>query len=252
MKFLYRLAIALFRLLFGSMVRPRPRMRRSSWLTDKTQTVLTPTPLPGRERGFKPKRLPPPLLPHGEKGWKNKGQRFVSQPGRSRLHSPKFTSNNAYKYEEYDDLDSNDSDSPDYRNTLMVGHNNHLATHPYSLTINNYSPLYQPIYYPHILQWQGINDEYDQDYQDEYEDDYEEDLNDSYGTIEYRFETFGSDTFIEYSYEGNLDEQEILQALNWLWTSSADRSNPNRTNVLTGTLRIPLLSRRSIGLPYVK
>jgi hypothetical protein len=41
---------------------------RKPWLTDKTQTALTPTPLPERERAFEPRFLtevPSPLVGEG-------------------------------------------------------------------------------------------------------------------------------------------------------------------------------------------
>lgn len=157
---------------------------------------------------------------------------------RSQFYEPEFELNNTYEYDGFDDQD--EFDSRDDFNTKAI--TSYLMARPYPLQTSHYTSSYTPGYSPQMLQWEGG---YDEDYQDEY-DEYE--LDDSYGTVAYRFETFGGDTFIEYSYEGDLDEQEIVQALNWLWTSSVDRSNPDRSNVLTGTLRMPMLPSRSISL----
>lgn len=110
-----------------------------------------------------------------------------------------------------------------------------------------YSPYPQPGY-SSLSQWQGINDEYDDEDEDEYDDEYAEDeLEEEYGIVEYRFETFGGDTFIEFSYEGDLDEQEIVRVLNSLWASTADRTHNLLTNqVLAGTLRMPVLPSRPV------
>ncbi|MBW4658463.1 MAG: hypothetical protein KME15_07300 [Drouetiella hepatica Uher 2000/2452] len=178
---------------------------------------------------------------------------FVGSPARlrprvrrSQFYEPKFELNKTYEYDSFDD--QNEFDSQDDFNTKAI--TSYLMTHPYPLQTTHYTSSYKPGYCPQMLQWRGG---YDEDYQDEYEDEYDEyELDDSYGTVEYRFETFGGDTFIEYSYEGDLDEQEIVQALNWLWTSSVDRSNLDRSSVLTGTLRMPMLPGRPIGLPYLR
>jgi hypothetical protein len=107
-----------------------------------------------------------------------------------------------------------------------------------------YSPYPQPSHYSSLSQWQGIDDEYGDEYEDEYE---ENDLDEEYGIVEYRFETFGGDTFIEFSYEGDLDEQEIVRVLNSLWSSTADRTHNSLTNqVLAGTLRMPVLPSRPV------
>ncbi|NJR66682.1 MAG: hypothetical protein HC772_17390 [Leptolyngbyaceae cyanobacterium CRU_2_3] len=48
---------------------------------------------------------------------------------------------------------------------------------------------------------------------------------------------------IEFSYEGALDEQEIISALNLLWASSPNRHN----RILSGTLRLPLSYHQPIA-----
>ena len=69
------------------------------------------------------------------------------------------------------------------------------------------------------------------------EDDLEEDdlEDEDYGLVHYRIQALGGDTFIEYSYEGELDEAAIVQALTYLW-----QTTPHPNNQLAGTLQLPI------------
>lgn len=89
-------------------------------------------------------------------------------------------------------------------------------------------------------------------YEDSYEDEYgESDDDEDFCLVEYRLEVLGGDAFIEYSYEGNLDEAEIMQALNVLWSNSLHHHGGNSGSALAGTLRMPLAGTRSLKrLPY--
>ncbi|MBD3885132.1 hypothetical protein IFO70_25710 [Phormidium tenue FACHB-886] len=94
-----------------------------------------------------------------------------------------------------------------------------------------------------LLADENIEDDYDYNYEHDYdysydvEDEFEEDLEDEmYGLVHYHLEALGGDTFIEFSYEGDLDESRIIQALTYLWNNTPDRPN----NQLTGTLRLPI------------
>jgi hypothetical protein len=68
------------------------------------------------------------------------------------------------------------------------------------------------------------------------EDDWEED----YGLVEYHLARLGGDVFIEFSYEDDLDEAAIVQALSHLWAQAPQRYQ----NDFSGTLRLPLRHRR--------
>ena len=67
-------------------------------------------------------------------------------------------------------------------------------------------------------------------------EDEDEDLEDEdYGLVHYRIQALGGDTFLEYSYEGELDEAAIVQALTHLW-----QTTPHPHNQLAGTLQLPI------------
>ncbi len=71
---------------------------------------------------------------------------------------------------------------------------------------------------------------------EEMEDQEEDNLEDEgYGLVHYRIQALGGDTFIEYSYEGELDEAAIVQALTHLW-----QTTPHPNNQLVGTLQLPI------------
>ena len=64
----------------------------------------------------------------------------------------------------------------------------------------------------------------------------DDDLEDEdYGLVHYRIQAFGGDTFMEYSYEGELDEAAIVQALTHLW-----QTTPHPNHQLAGTLQLPI------------
>ena len=71
---------------------------------------------------------------------------------------------------------------------------------------------------------------------DEEDDESETDLGlEDYGLVHYRIQALGGDTFIEFSYEDELDEAAIVQALTYLW-----QTTPHPNNQIAGTLRLPI------------
>jgi hypothetical protein len=174
---------------------------------------------------------------------------------RSSSYAPKVKPNDADEYRVYRKFDHQNvlSRQDDLSTQIIISCGNYLTAQPDLLQTQYYTSPDQS-YYPQNLDWQDVEGEYDEDdYLDEDAEDYELD---DYGLVEYRFETFGGDTFIEFSYEGDLDEQEIVRVLSWLWTSSPDRLSLDRSypahfnNVLAGTLRMPLSPSRLISLPH--
>jgi hypothetical protein len=135
---------------------------------------------------------------------------FARRPRRirQRVYQPSFESN-GYEYEPFQGFEagcySNDPAQISYYPTSLT-------------TALNFYPL------------EDEEEEDDDDY-----DDQEAYLDENYGTVEYRLEVFGGDAFIEFSYEDDLDEQQVINALNLLWAASPNRQN----HVASGTLRLP-------------
>jgi hypothetical protein len=90
----------------------------------------------------------------------------------------------------------------------------------------------------------------DIEYEEEYDGDYESESDlesETYGLVHYHIEALGGDTFIEFSYEGDLDEAAIMQALTYLWQTTPFRPN----NQLVGTLQLPIAPAYSVQhLPF--
>jgi hypothetical protein len=100
------------------------------------------------------------------------------------------------------------------------------------------NPEDEPIRFPYsgfsIAGYPWLDDE-DTEPKEDYEPESELE-NEAYGLVHYQIEALGGDTFMEFSYEGDLDEAAIVQALTYLWQTTPFRPN----NQLVGTLQLPI------------